>query len=354
MSVILITDDEPSVRETLSAMLGGQGYILHFAKDGAEALQMADQLRPDLILLDVMMPGMDGFEVCRRIRATPPLAEVPIVILTALDDPPSLLHGIEAGADDFLTKPVDRHELRARVRTITRLNRYHTLMEQRDSLRHMAERMISAQERERQHISRELHDDLGQSLTTHMLDIRNLQDDLSSPTAELFTRLQSLYQQSYEISVKIRRLAQDMRPPVLDALGLQDAMQAYCEEISRRTNLPINFEADPSLPVLPDTYNLTLYRVLQEALNNVIKHAQASRSWVDLTLENRTITLTVQDNGRGFSGEQTQTGGIGLAGLRERLTIAGGVFKISSNPERGTIVMAQLALNDAPQTQVAK
>lgn len=115
MSTILIVDDEPTVRETLLAMLEGQGYAIAEAVNGPEAIQKAGELRPDLILLDVMMPGMDGYEVCRRIRSTPDLAEVPIVILTALDDRASLLRGIESGADDILTKPVDRQELRARA-----------------------------------------------------------------------------------------------------------------------------------------------------------------------------------------------------------------------------------------------
>ncbi|RPJ17765.1 MAG: response regulator, partial [Chloroflexi bacterium] len=84
MSTVLIVDDEPTARETLVAMLESEGYDLQLAKDGAQALQMLEQLQPDLILLDVMMPGMDGFEVCRRIRSTPQLAEVPILMLTAL------------------------------------------------------------------------------------------------------------------------------------------------------------------------------------------------------------------------------------------------------------------------------
>jgi signal transduction histidine kinase len=344
MSTILIVDDNASARETLVAMLEDQEYKIELAEDGFHALQILHQLQPDLILLDVMMPGMDGFEVCRRIRAAPQLAEVPIIMLTALDDRASLLQGIEAGADDFLIKPVDRYELTARVRTITRLNRYRTLQEQRENLREMTERLITAQEQERQYISRELHDDLGQALTLHMISLRNLQDDLSLSSEELFERLQALHDQTYEIFIKIRGMAQDLRPPILDALGLQVSMQTYCAEFTRRTHLPITFEVDETLPVLPDIYNITLYRVLQEALSNIVKHARASHVWVDLSREEENIILTVQDNGLGFKPDEVQSNGMGLSNMRERVTIAGGIFSLSSDQRRGTILMAQFSL----------
>ena len=344
MSTVLIVDDDPTARETLVAMLEGEQYDLQLAKDGMQAFQMLSQRQPDLILLDIMLPGMDGFEVCRRIRATPQLAEVPIIMLTALDDRDSLLRAIGSGADDFLTKPVDRRELTARVRTITRLNRYRTLMEQRENIRQMAEHVVTAQEEERQRISRELHDDLGQALTTHLLALRNLQEDLSIPVEVMFARLQSLYEQSYEVLVKIRRLARDLRPPVLDALGLKVAMQTYCSEFTRRTHLPVIFEADEPLPELPDAYKITLYRTLQEALTNIIKHARASQAWVELSLEDDRVNLTVQDNGIGLDQARSNMNGIGLAGLRERITVVGGTLNISSAPKRGTILSAQFPL----------
>lgn len=354
MSTVLIVDDDLTARETLVAMLEGEQYDLQVAKDGTQALQVLERIRPDLILLDVMMPGMDGYEVCRRIRSTPELAEVPIILLTALDDRASLLRGIEAGADDFLSKPADRRELTARVRTITRLNRYHTLVEQRENIRQMAERTVAAQEEERQRISRELHDDLGQELTTHLLALRNLQEDLSLPVETMFERLQLLHDQSYEILIKLRRLARDLRPPVLDALGLKVAMQTYCTEFTRRTHLPVIFEADTSLPRFPDIYNITLYRVLQEALTNIVKHAQASQVWVDLSVEDDIVNLTIQDNGIGFSEEKPPSNGIGLTGLNERITIAGGTLNINSMPKHGTILSAQFPLSDNIKAKGAK
>jgi two-component system, cell cycle response regulator len=137
--IILIVDDEPASRHALEAVLEGQGYELHLAENGQHALAQAAALIPDLILLDVMMPGMDGFEVCQLLRADPLLAEVPIVLVTALDDRESRIQGLEVGADDFISKPFNRAELRARVRTITRLNRYRRLLNERLKFEWMAE-----------------------------------------------------------------------------------------------------------------------------------------------------------------------------------------------------------------------
>ncbi len=131
-SIILIVDDTETGREILEALLYSPAYQLVFAVNGFEALEKAAAVTPDLILLDVMMPGMDGFEVCRRLRADAHLAEIPIILVTALDDRNSRIRGIEAGADDFVTKPFDHAELRARVRTITRLNRYRRLLDERE------------------------------------------------------------------------------------------------------------------------------------------------------------------------------------------------------------------------------
>ena len=127
---VLVVDDEPRAQNLLRSLLEVEGYRVLCASHGPEALEQARQL-PDVVLLDLMMPGMDGFEVCRRLRAEPALALMPVIILTALDDRASRLQGLAAGADDFLSKPFDSAELRARLRSITRLNRYRQLYEQR-------------------------------------------------------------------------------------------------------------------------------------------------------------------------------------------------------------------------------
>jgi putative two-component system response regulator len=145
-SKVLIVDDEYIGRETLQSVLEGEGYELEMAENGLQAIEKARKLLPDVILLDVMMPGMTGFEVCQRIRSDPQIAEIPIIILTALDDRESLLNALKAGADDFISKPFDRYELRARLLGITQLNRYQKLIQERAKLREVNAQLLSAYE----------------------------------------------------------------------------------------------------------------------------------------------------------------------------------------------------------------
>ncbi len=138
-SNVLIVDDQEVMRDAITGMLKDQGYELFYAVDGQEALIQAENIQPDIILLDIMMPEMDGFEVCQRIRADPILAKIPIVMVTALDDHDSRLRGIKSGADDFISKPYNIYELRARVKTITNLNRYQCLMTEQSKFKWMIE-----------------------------------------------------------------------------------------------------------------------------------------------------------------------------------------------------------------------
>ncbi|MBN1979341.1 MAG: PAS domain S-box protein, partial [Anaerolineae bacterium] len=140
-STILIADDEQAMREALGELLIEEGYDVEFAKNGAEAVAKAAEIIPNLILLDVMMPDMDGFAVCRNLRADRLLAQVPIIMITSLGDRTSRLKGFEAGADDYVSKPIDGPELLARVKTTTHLNRYRRLLEEQVN-REMAEKEL--------------------------------------------------------------------------------------------------------------------------------------------------------------------------------------------------------------------
>jgi two-component system, cell cycle sensor histidine kinase and response regulator CckA len=130
-STVLVVDDDELSRALLYKLLAMENYTVILAKTGAQALEIATRITPDVVLLDVVMPDLDGFEVCRKIRANPALRQIPIILLTALEGRGSRLRGLAAGADEFLSKPVDPIELRTRVRTITGLNRFRQICDER-------------------------------------------------------------------------------------------------------------------------------------------------------------------------------------------------------------------------------
>jgi putative two-component system response regulator len=134
ISTILVADDEPNIRDVIKTMLSDESYHLIFAENGAEAVDKAHEIIPDLILLDIMMPKMDGYEVCRKLRGEPALAQVPIIMITALGDTASKIRGINSGADDFISKPFDFAELTAKIKNIIKLNRFRQLLTERENL----------------------------------------------------------------------------------------------------------------------------------------------------------------------------------------------------------------------------
>jgi putative two-component system response regulator len=143
-SKVLIIDDDDGARAALEGLLSNEPYELSFATNGLDGIAMAVSLHPDVILLDVMMPKMDGFEVCRQIRSIPDIAEAPIILVTSLDDYDSRITGLRAGADDFVNKPYNSVELFARLQTILRLNRYRRIAEQQNELKSLNSELLTA------------------------------------------------------------------------------------------------------------------------------------------------------------------------------------------------------------------
>jgi len=132
--VILIVDDEPDNFDVIEAILANQEYQLHYASCGQEAIASLDLFEPDIILLDVMMPVMDGIEVCQRIRALPKWKSIPIIMVTALTSKENLAKCLQAGANDFITKPINSVEFRARLQSMLRIKRQHDQLERANAL----------------------------------------------------------------------------------------------------------------------------------------------------------------------------------------------------------------------------
>jgi signal transduction histidine kinase len=211
-------------------------------------------------------------------------------------------------------------------------------------LRQMSSQVLNAQEEERKRIARELHDDTAQALTSVLVRLRLLQRSAMDERARAaLAELRDLTGATLE---GVRRMAIDLRPPMLDDLGLQAALQAHVEDFSRRWPVKATFTSG-RLGRLPPEVELVLYRIVQEALSNVAKHANASRVEARLTRKGRTLRMMIEDDGCGFDVEAikgSRESGLGLFGMEERLALIGGTLRVESAPGGGTRVSADVPL----------
>ena len=353
-SLILVIDDDPIERLTLGALLEGDGYQVEMAENGAEGLKKAKDFQPDVILLDVMMPGMDGFEVCRTLRSDPQIAEVPIFMVTALDDRESRLAGLSAGADDFLFKPFDSLELSVRLNVLKRVDRYRHLLDERkklqealaqltfrnSQLRQLSQQVLMAQEIERRNIALELHDEIGQIVTGLKLILEKQNEDSPSQLDQARALVNELLQ-------RVREMSLNLRPTVLDDFGLGAALDWLFKRITRQTGLVIYHNVDPfSERRFIKPIETAVFRVAQEALTNITRHAGVNEANVTLIIDPNHLQLRISDTGKGFDTKTLASGSSnGISGMEERVSLAGGIFNLQSTPGDGTLILVDFDLN---------
>lgn len=355
---ILVVDDEEITRATLSALLDKPMYKVIMAADGVEGLELAQKIVPDLILLDVMMPRMSGYDVCKRIRSTPKIAEAPIIMITALDDKDARLNGLVAGADDFLSKPFDSLELEIRLHVLRRVNRYRQLLEEReklnaaladlskshDQLRALSHRILQTQESERRRVALELHDEIGQLATGLKMILGRQPDDPAALIAEARAVTNELLE-------RVRAMSLDLRPAALDDLGLYAALDDLFKRFTQQTRITVRHNINPLNDRRFDKLIETAaFRIAQEALTNVARHAGVREVQVALNVNSERLWLGIEDKGKGFDPEQRNpTLSTGLSAMAERASLAGGQLKIQSAPGNGVFILADFKLEKAKE-----
>jgi signal transduction histidine kinase len=242
---------------------------------------------------------------------------------------------------------------------LTNARLYEEISRSEEKLRDLAEQMINNQEEERRRVSRELHDETGQSLTALKLSLDMLASELHDQP-HLARQLNDARRLSEKTMQDVRNIAYDLRPPELDTIGLDAALRELCESFSRRTNIQVKYKGGYITDPLSDAIQLSFYRFLQEALTNVARHSQATQVRVTLLVEPYRLGLRVSDNGRGLDKTQVirgQGAGLGLLGMEERFVRVGGALHINSKPGKGATLIAMVprsALNtgaapDAPR-----
>jgi len=215
-------------------------------------------------------------------------------------------------------------------------------------LKQLSARLVEAQEDERRSISRELHDEVGQSLTGVLVEMANLSNkiragDLAGVEAKA-SELKKLLEDAVGV---VRNMALLLRPSMLDDLGLVPALQWQAREVSKRTGVRVRVAADSVSEDLPEEHKTCIYRIVQEALHNCVQHASARIVKVTVRQEADRILLEIQDDGKGFNAREER--GMGLLGMQERVSYLGGSFLVESEPGRGAVVSIALPV---PQTQM--
>ena len=215
------------------------------------------------------------------------------------------------------------------------------------SLSTMSQRLIDAQEQERAWIARELHDDIGQRLTLLIMNLRRLCERTS--LTEIQDGIHNAIQQACDLYSEMRALSHRLHPPVLDYVGLKAAASAYCSELAEQHKVQISLQSQNIPPDLSREVSLCLFRILQEALQNAIKHSGSKHFRVSLKAGTNEIELAVHDTGTGFKPEEAFKGrGIGLRSMKERLEVVNGKISIDSEMGRGSTIYARVPLNPKP------
>jgi PAS domain S-box-containing protein len=501
---VLVADDNGDMRQYLGRLLAA-AYEVEEAADGQAALEAARRRPPDLVLADVMMPGLDGFGLLGELRADPRTKTVPVVLLSARAGEESRVEGLAAGADDYLVKPFSARELLARVgahlemarirreaarresellaearqaqeqsatilesitdgfvaldsewrfthvnaeaeringirredqigrnqwelfpatrgtllelewrravaeqvtvefefyyepwdawfqnkayptkggglsvfyhditgrkRSEEALRKAHVELERRVAERtrelsranahlghqiakrkkveeartELLHRLVHAQEEEHRRIARELHDDLTQRLAVLAIDAGTLEHLPDCPQC-VRHRLHGVHDQLVALSESVHSLSRQLHPSILDDLGLVDALRSECLSLDKRDGITVKYRAENVPTNLPRAVALCVYRVAQEALRNVARHARSPRASVRLLANERELVLRVRDRGVGFEAATRGKTGVGLESMRERARLIHARLTVRSRLDEGTKVTMRVPL----------
>jgi signal transduction histidine kinase len=401
---VLVADDNRDMRQYLGRLLAG-AYEVELAADGIAALAAIRERQPDLVLADVMMPELDGFGLLAQLRGDPHTRIIPVVLLSARAGEESRLEGLAAGADDYLVKPFSARELLARVgahlemarvrrdaalreselRAEARQAQERALRKARDELelrvqertRELSEanarlgrqiarrkraeeartellrRIVHAQEEEHRRIARELHDDLTQRLAVLAIDA-GVFAQLPSCPRNIALWAHGMRDQLVALSTSVHSLSRQLHPSILDDLGLVDALRSECLSLAQRDGIKVNYCTQDVPTNLHPGVALCLYRVAQEALRNVARHAMCPRASVRLVANEGELVLSVRDRGVGFEVAAQGKAGIGLESMRERARLIRARLTVRSQLGKGTRITVRVPLQRSCYEEAAR
>lgn len=313
---------------------GGLNFSLDRVETKDEYVKALEEQPPTLILSDYSLPGFNGHDALHLALEKCP--ETPFIFVTGTMGEEVAIETLKSGATDYVLKtrlsrlmPAVNRALREAQERAQHRRAQEQLRESHQRLRALSVYLQSVREEERTRISREVHDELGQALTSCKLDLSWMAGKLPRDCKALLERTKALIAHIDATIQTVRRISSELRPGVLDHLGLVAALEWQATEFQNRTGIKCEVQANVAEAILEQNLSTTLFRIFQETLTNIIRHAGATEVTVNLKEADGEITLEVKDNGRGISrAEITNTKSMGLLGMRERAALLGGFLRI--------------------------
>lgn len=333
---ILLVDDQPAKLLTYAAILGELGENLITADSGMVALEKLLKYDIAVVLMDVSMPGMDGFETAQMIHQHPRFENTPIVFVSGIHvTEGDFLKGYQIGAVDYVPVPISPELLRGKVRVFAELHRKTRKLEL------LNERMTLVQEEERRRIARELHDSVGQLLAAIEMNHASLLSESQKLSPGAASRLAENVSLTNEVSKQVRTISYLLHPPLLEEAGLASALLCYVDGFSKRSKIDVKLEIAPELGRFPSDMEISIFRVIQECLTNIHRHSGSLTARIRIGRNETSVSIDVEDDGKGVSVQKVSAigAGVGLPGMRERLRRLGGNLQIHSS-ESGTTLRA--------------
>jgi signal transduction histidine kinase len=356
---ILFLEDSPDDMEFMLHELSEASVRCEYKRiqKKRDFLREVSEYKPNIILADYSLPMFTGMEAFRMLKRKG--LNIPFILVTGALSEQLALECVKEGVDDFILKssvkrlPTAVNNAISRKKAENEKERMARELERshRD-LQKLTERLQVMREEERMNIARDLHDELGQVLTGLKIDITMLWKKIASGKAHdpdtINLEFLGVINLVSQVMQSVKRIYSGLRPEILDELGIVEAIRWQCQEFESRTKIECQAHLDVEFLELDRNLSIALYRIVQEALTNIVKHAQATRVEVLLSMSEETLLLSVTDNGKGISlDSETHTGALGIIGLRERVRSLNGKFIITGKPGKGTRMLVTVPVKQA-------
>jgi signal transduction histidine kinase len=351
LRILLLEDNAPHA-ELVEHFLREAGIKFSLVRVETRDTYVAELEReiPDMILSDYALPSFDGYAALGIAKEKAP--HTPFIFVTGTMGEEVAIETLKNGATDYVLKtrlgrlgPAVQRAMRESADRRERQRAEDKLRRSLEQLRALTSYLQYVREEERTRIAREVHDELGQALTGLKLDLSWLATRLPKGSRVLLDKAKTMVAHVDETIQTVRRIATELRPGILDSLGLVAAIEWQANEFQTRTGIPCTVTSTVADTSWEQDFSTVFFRIFQETLTNIIRHAQATRVVVRLIDDAGQLVLTVNDNGRGITDEEiANTRSIGLVGMRERAMLIGGEVTLGGAPGRGTTVTLRVPL----------